>query len=219
MCDWYNPKKEFYNLQNVLDRTSLLRLLQVADEKTYATVCLRIVYQYFHEVQLDINDCKLIGPCEITDVLRMTNQSFKIDLLKLAVSHWTVEDRTQNYGEVKNQILKLQDLEIIERSFFIMAFMLHENQVNRFEFELIKALKSGEEKFGDYKEFLIVPDLQLLLMIMKRKKLFKTIDFTLAQCPYMKYNSTIIDILKKSQEHQIFIVESFDDQGLAVSFE
>jgi hypothetical protein len=218
MPDWFDPQGNFYDLGNKITSNVFLKLLEIADRRTYASVCLRIAYQYFHETNLVIDDCKEVkGLFHLEDIFKLKNRSFKIDLLKLMVVHWRTDDFPLNYDEVEKRILNLSELDDTWKSFFTMAFLLHENHLQKFEFELVKSVKSSKEKFGDFHEYIIMPDLPLLFIIMKRLDMQKTIDFTFAQCPYMKYNSTIVDVLRKSQEHQRFILAPFDDEGLSVS--
>ena len=199
-----------------MNSDSFIELLRIAEDINYEVVCLRIIYQYFHESNPIIDDCKSVDNlCDISSVLKMTNRSFRIELLKLIVVHWKTETIPQDYKTLKQQIL--HNLNESERSFFKMSFYLHENLVNKFEFELEKYLEYLMENFGDFHEYLVMPDLPLLLVIMKRKNLYKTVDFVFDRCPYMNYNSTILLMLKTAQEHQQFILDDFDDQGFSVS--
>lgn len=216
MKDWFDPKKEFYNLKEKLNSVRFIELLQIVEDKHFDVVCLRIIYQYFHESDPIIDVCTRVDNlCDISVVLKITNRSFRTELLKLIVVHWKTEITPHDYETVKQQIL--QSLEESEKSFFRMSFYLHENLVNKFEFELEKHIEYLTEKFGDFHEYFVMPDLPLLLVIMKRKNLYKTVDFMFVRCPYMKYNSSILSMLKTTQDHQRFILDDFDDQGFSVS--
>lgn len=215
MEDWFDPKKEHYNLDTKLDSDKFIELLEIVECKHYDVVCIRIMYQYFHESNPKFDVCTHVcNLCDLKLVLNIMNQNFRIELLKLVVVHWKTEILPQDYEIVKHQIL--QTLDESEKSFFNMCFYLHENLVNKFEFELEKHLEYLKDNFGDFHEYLVMPDLPLLLVIMKRKNLYKTVDFMFARCPYMKYNSTILSTLKTTQEHQRFILDGFDDQGFSV---
>lgn len=218
MCDWFNPQQKCYNLQDLLNPHIFLKLFEIADEETYATVCLRIIYQYFYESDAKSDDCKTFELFCIADVMNLTNQNFRVELLKLMVAHWKTFSSLKDYDEVKEEILSLSDLDSSNRSFFDMAFMLHENQVNKFELELVKILDNAKEMYGDFKEDAITPNIQLLLVIMKRGNLVKTFDFTLPMCPFLNYNSTILGFMKRIEKYQRFIVESNKNHGFLVCF-
>lgn len=210
--DWFNPKQVFYNLKEKLTEENFSKLLEIGEKGTFVIVCLRICYQYFNEIDAKIDDCtNLSGLGKIDKILAIRNKTLKFDLLKLIVVHWSTEESHElpkNYEETKENILKISELSEVDKSFFEMAFTLHENDSSKFEFELKDFKNLVMEKVGDFHEYLMSFNLQLLLVIMKRKKMFKTIDFTFVMCPFLKHNSKVIDIMKRTQDYQQFIVES-----------
>ena len=205
--DWHDPKHEQYDLLNTMNSADSLELLEIAERKTYSVVCLRMFYQLFYESSPRIDDSHRVAhffdidKFSIQKVISMKNNKFKIDLLKLIVVHWKTYDdgipKTKydwntadischsiiphGYADVKQLILS--NIDDSSKRFFNMAFYLHENLVNKFEFELEIYLEKLQSKFGNFHEYLVMKDLPLLLVIIKRKELLKTADFTIARCP------------------------------------
>lgn len=218
MIDWFNPNQKNYGLNKTLTREKFSKLLGIAEMKIYSFVCMRIIYQYFFETDIIIEDCNQINVlCNLeSDILAMTNRSFKIDLLKLIVAHWITEDVPLNYGPMKQRIRSLLNEE--EKHFFELAFLLHENHLDLFDIALTKYLNEIEENFGDYHEYKILDDLPLLLVIIKRRNLYKILNSIHTQCPYLKHNSTILCLFMRTREHQRFVVcQPFDEQEHMVS--
>jgi hypothetical protein len=204
MSDWFNPNHgESYLTELKLSSNKFLKLYEIAERGIYTTACLRVVYQYFYESSeiCDLNFC-----C-IDKVLELNNQNFRVELLKIIVVHWKHDS---NYEIYKNRILEVVD--VSERDFFHLAFLLHENLVNKFEHSLDNYLTHQKQLFGDFLKHSIVPNLRLLLVIMKKKKMNRTIDFTCMRCPYLDYNSTILTTFGENQEFQKYVVgDAADD--------
>lgn len=213
MSDWQYPEQDYYKIEEKLTQDKSLKLLKIAELQTYALVCLRIFYQYFHETNETIENLYwlLENLCSVKKIFDLKNQSFKTDLLKLVIVHWDSNDVNSNgYKTIKTRIMSAVDAS--EKSFFELAFLLHGNFIYKFEVEFEKYLTELKENFGDFHEYFVLADLPLLYVTMKEKKMFRSMNFAYKHCPYVKYDSTILRKFKMIQEYtRFFMVEDLEE--------
>lgn len=222
MPDWCNPKRKNYDWKH-MNSAEFKTLLLVGERNFFAVACLRILYFCFYntKARIMINEgiiCFLgENPpnriSEIREILELKNKHFRDDLLKLVVVHWMPElDKfAQLYRDTQKSILDVcEKMKPWEKMFFEMVFFLHEKLTDSFDMKLNQYLDLMDKIFGDFSEHLIKPDIALLLVIMKRNRMYKTMIYLYAQTSYFKINTPIIQKFQDAQEHQTYILEPND---------
>lgn len=223
MPDWCDPISKKYDWKH-MSFGRFKTLLLIAEKKSFAVACLRILYFFFHDtsarIKIKEGTVSFLGEnppdklCDLSEILKLKNKRFRDDLLKLFVVHWVpeVDDvRRQIYEDTKKNILKVcEEMKPVNKMFFDMVFFLHEKFTDSFEMKLKQYLDLTDKSFGDFSEFLVKPDMILLLVIIRRNEMYKTMNFLCAQISYLKVNTPIIQKFQDAQEHQKYILESND---------
>lgn len=211
MFDWFNPtpcpdmnyrlhlKADQY--ENETGKKILIKLCDIIDDtmKTfYHEICLRIIYQYLHEIY---NDEKVRDEFQIESwvdhVFKMQNQKYQQRILQIFVVFWRQSSEKSNYFDRKNQIKELFESNNNEEdkrmeAFFNLAFLLKENQHVRFEKDF-ESFVAKSSRYGDFNEIIIKPYVRLLYKIADRHKMNKVIEFIFRKCLLIEVEAVILN--------------------------
>lgn len=170
MDDWYDPKRENYGL---VDKIKFEKIYEIAKIGLFDTICVRVIYQYIKELEekdkafADLeNMWKLF--C-IDELLNLTNRVFVTEILKIIIVHWQVNETSNNSHYEHYKSIVLQARAESEKDFFNLAFLLHESLATKFENKFEEYLENNKKTFGDFYTFELIPQIRLLLVIIKNK--------------------------------------------------
>lgn len=223
--DWHNPdqhiltkgKKYFLEIKNnqLMEKTgrSLFQHIYkiIESDDSYQEVCLRIVYEYFHEMEERLVEEKKIKQAQnrsdekfseknqikgrtdferliaIDEVLSMKNEECREKLLESFVTYLLTL-----YFDV--ELFKMKILpELVTKSqnpFFKLALQLIERKTNKFETNFNIYLEKSKHEYGNYFETAVKPMARLLIKIAEAKTMSQVQAFIYYKCPQLEINST-----------------------------
>ncbi|XP_070498405.1 uncharacterized protein [Chironomus tepperi] len=219
------------------------KLLAIIDDesvKEYHQICVKIIYYYFNEAKVLNNqdsNSEQIEPIPaftnndiislISKVLKMNNDQYKNQILKILVVHLSYSDDS-SYADIKSNILEAtkhqnefrspykQSYQAItkhcDEKFFEMAFYLKQNLVMKFKVEYKNFIEMHKKYFGEFWVTAIKFNSQLLNAIAELQDLVETKEFLLIELndPEIKSSPTII--FEKISEFQAVFNEPLDDK-------
>lgn len=189
------------------------------ERKFYRDVCLRIIFQYFYEVDVEEKkDSKEFTRIDefgcINQVFEITNPTYKEKILKGIVVFWIKTNSNDDiYEEYKNKIMSLE-MSSESKSFFEMEFLLKEKQNIKFEKSFVKYISDARKKFGDFYKIALKADLRLLSKITERHEMFKTTEFIFQKCSNIELNSSILTSFHEVQDFKAFRITPFETKAL-----
>lgn len=141
--------------------------------------------------------------------LNMINISYRIKILKILMVYWNKQQivNVNLYQETKKEIIDLLPLEECHsifkmsenfissncnRKFFELIFLLKENRLKKFEFELEDFIEAHKEYYGEYWKFAMKSDARLLFLTADKLLLNKTYEFIFQKLSFIEMNSTIL---------------------------
>lgn len=202
-------------------RSMLEVLYEIIDNenlKIYQLVCLRIIYQFWYEVDQeeqrsedsnDLNESLFIEQC-----LAIKSEEYREKILQVLVVFLTQNpDNIESYKKIKAKIL--QNVHMDERNiFFELAFMLKERKNIKFERNFEQYIKSSRTKYGDYYKVEIKQNVRLLFKMAEQQKMNKTSEFIFQKCPVIEVNSTIMTSFYDAQDFNVFNIIPFKTKSL-----
>lgn len=142
--------------------------------------------------------------------LEIKNYEYKIKVLKVLMVYWNkmkIFDR-ESYEKIKDQILTILPSSTSEsifkmsedyidyectKAYFELCFLLKQNQLKKFEFELEILIKNYKKFYGDYYKYAMKKGCgRYLKEIAENRKYFKTVEFIFYKCPFIEFNSNIM---------------------------
>lgn len=230
--DWFDhetTRARFYSLalksrqfkqetnKNLLER--LYELIDDNESKIFQEIILRIIYQYFYELDEEREISAVFSESEdilnIRKVFKIKSQEHKEKILQVLAVFWTsTVDSKIEYNKFKDKTLKaLQSDE--QKAFFNLAFMLKEKQIIKFQKEFEDYIKKSQKIYGEYFKIILKPLVRLLFKITSRQKMFKTGNFIFQKYPYIEVNSTIMKSFYDVQDFKVFNIYPFKSRKLA----
>lgn len=216
--DWHNPdqhmtnssKKYYLELKNrqlieLFDKSLFQKLYEIVDsEKAHTVVCLRIIYEYLHEMEerikkeeealpddsisKDHNDdlCKLVS---LENVDKMKNKEMKKLILSILLTYWNILD--VSIVEFCRDFCKSNVVENLSGiNFFTLALQLIDRQHNKFEEDFDKFIIDTKRKSGHYYETDFKPVARLFLKIAKTQRMSRVRAHIFNKCPFLEINSS-----------------------------
>lgn len=205
MFDWHNPdrynedinyfldlKFKCYQQETTMSLFSKLYETIDAEEAKYQHVCLRIMYQFLHELNKSVMDqtndrkVEIYGKLEtlmnIDYVLTMKDEEFKKKILKVFVTYW-YKSEDKDYSKYKSTLMDISP-------FFELAFMLKERLNSTFEKTFEKFIVDCKKKNGFYYEVKLKVNNRLLLYIADQHNLTQIRSFIFRKCAFNEINAT-----------------------------
>lgn len=226
--DWFNPDaKHTYALilksrqfKSETGRNLLERLYEIIDSdehKIYQNVCLRIIYQTLHELDMEKQSSEAFSENEeflcMDEAVMIQNQEYKAKVLEVLVVFLIKTDAVM-YETRKSQILLIFADSPFEWSFFKLAFLLKERKYVKFEAKFEQFIVDARGIHGDYYQVILKPFVRLLSRIAERHNLLKTSEFIFRICPFIEVNSTVMTNFYDVQEFKVFNIYPFKSQKL-----
>lgn len=194
----------------------LLKICRLFDDENEKFKCFKH-YKFFCEILYECEttnneqDCFNEGDIvdrAVAETLKIKNYEYKIKLLKVLMIYWNkrkIFDKG-NYEKVKEEIISLllsstsesifkMSEDFIEyecnKSYFELCFLLKQNQLKKFEFELENYIEKCKKFYGDYWKYAMKNDGRFLKEIAENRKYYKTSEFIFHKCPFVEFNSNI----------------------------
>jgi hypothetical protein len=197
--------KLFNNWKNavLLSNEDLVKLFEIAAINIYGDICVRAIYQQFHQLRENKNELREFVLIITEHVLKMSNEIHMKEMLKIILVHMENEEKIKN---IKEEIKKLE-LDEREKFFFDSAFLLHDNNSAGYDTLMHEFLEKSTSYFGCFRNEAIKTDIRLLVVIMLRKKMHRAIEITNTLCPFIGgiNNITILKSYQEIQNFQLFI--------------
>jgi hypothetical protein len=202
----------------------LLRICRLFDDEREKFRCFSN-YKEFCEILFDNeenHDQNCFNEGDTVDrvveaVLKIKSYEYKIKILKVLMVYWNkrkIFDRS-NYEKVKEEILSIlipsssesiykMSENFIEyecnKSYFELCFLLKQNQLKKFEFELEIFIDKCKRFYGDYWKYAVKNDGRFLKEVAENRKYYKTLEFIFHKCPFIELNSNILTEFEELQE-------------------
>lgn len=166
----------------------------------------------YHSEEFADQDCFNEGDTVdrvIEAALEIKNYEYKIKILKVLMVYWNrrkIFDKLK-YEKIKEQILSMlisstsesiykMSENFIEyecnKSYFELCFLLKQNQLKKFEFQLEIFIEKCKKFYGDYWKYAIKNDGRYIKEVAENRKYYKTSEFIFHKCPFIELNSNII---------------------------
>lgn len=223
--------KEKFDAYSKSGKSLFLKLCEIIDDDVkmeFHYVCLIIIYFTIDELNNYDDEITFSIEENIELVLKMKNQEYKIEILKIFVVFW------KYYGndELKEKILGVIDQELqlksifkvslssinrqCSKDFFRLSILLKENRLKMFEIEFDKYICTYQRLYGEYWKVAMKFNSRLLYWIAESRKLLKTVEFILHKCSFIDLNSTIVTSFEEVAEFCVIFNEPLNEQDKAV---
>lgn len=230
MPDWFNPQSadKSYSLatksQKYKDLTGnnlLEKLYKVIDDQEYKLfhhVTLRIIYQFFSEMEKEKSLNSMFANAEVnlnlSKILIMKNQEYKVKILQSVLVFWPPSSINKDeYKEFKSCLQNTLNSDE-QKLCLDLAFMLKEKRIRKFQKLFEVYIRTSQIEFGEYFKIALKPQIRLLFKITTQMKLHKTSDFVFKTFPYMKDNLTIMKNFYDVQDFNTLTVFPFRTKHL-----